>query len=537
MTSLSFLPANVSQDRQGVRASESMRCCGHATPHVKLLVCALLVNLLGGLLAGYSIGFVGVYTEFYTISHDCTQYLTPDACSHAIQCVWVSLEGKPSCRFPDWQNITCEHFNETDCRNKEDSCFFDQDSETCKHNAGWDSTQLGVFAGASTVGGLATFSLGSLVEWIGRRRSLMIVGILGLVSAGIMALGTGIHSYVLLIVSRVVAGLSMGGSFVVCPMYAEEVVPERYRRRLGPTYQLCLTFGIFWASLWGLFLRPRDFSTDVAIQSRFQTFNGWQFIFSLALIPIAVCVPESPRWVQAQSTEKAPLNAAVQVHDSPDDGAPASTSSVVRGVIVACALAVAFEFTGIDAVMNYTPIIAKGIGVDPMWGNLAVMLWNNVTVWMSIIAAKWLTRRQLYLTGTFAASVACLIAGIPLFPGLVACDTLRNVCVGAGVLFYIAFFEVGMAPYFFPLALHSFPPSVRSKGVSFANFVQFLTDLIVSLLFPIATTSLSGGPSGNQHKGMAIVFVFFATCGFLSWVVMFRYMHPVRRAGPQGPSR
>eukprot|EP00796_Vickermania_ingenoplastis_P013537 gene13537-biopygen71 len=49
---------------------------------------------------------------------------------------------------------------------------------------------------------------------------------------------------------------------------------------------------------------------------------------------------------------------------------------------------------------------------------------------------------------------------------------------------------------------------------------------IISVCFPIALTGLSGGPSGNQNQGMAIIMLFFSAVGFSGFVVMFLFLQP-----------
>jgi len=42
----------------------------------------------------------------------------------------------------------------------------------------------------------------------------------------------------------------------------------------------------------------------------------------------------------------------------------------------------------------------------------------------------------------------------------------------------------------------------------------------------VAVEGLSGGPGGNQDKGMAIVFVVFGGIGLVGMFFLFKFLHP-----------
>lgn len=133
--------------------------------------------------------------------------------------------------------------------------------------------------------------------------------------------------------------------------------------------------------------------------------------------------------------------------------------------------------------------------------------------------------RQMFLTATMAASLAGFLTGVPVFPGVTS-DGTRSVLAALGIALFIFAYEIGIGTCFYVLAQIVFPKSFRARGSSFAIVSMFLFNIAVTVLFPIAVESLSGGPSGNQDKGMAFTFMFFGVCGLVAFVVLLKLMHP-----------
>ena len=88
-----------------------------------------------------------------------------------------------------------------------------------------------------------------------------------------------------------------------------------------------------------------------------------------------------------------------------------------------------------------------------------------------------------------------------------------------GILIYVAFYEMGMGGSFFILAQDIFLPRHRTLGCGVANSLQFLFGIAVNFGYPVLSTALSGGPSGDQDVGQAWTFVIFG--GFGVFCVVF----------------
>jgi len=88
--------------------------------------------------------------------------------------------------------------------------------------------QLGAF--------VACFFVWPLTNWLGRRKALMLSSFVFCIGAMIQTIETG--SLSAFYVGRVIAGLGLGASSVVVPMFSSEMVPKHMRGQIGSFYQL-----------------------------------------------------------------------------------------------------------------------------------------------------------------------------------------------------------------------------------------------------------------------------------------------------------
>jgi hypothetical protein len=279
-----------------------------------------------------------------------------------------------------------------------------------------------------------------------------------------------------------------------------------------------------WAALLGLILKPRNFADNLQFELRFQLLIATQWLLSLALIPLAIWIPESEVWEEGRrdrSDNRQKLTAgAAGVNDS----AAPPRSLPYMPLSLGFVLALCLQFTGINACMNYAPSITKAAGFSPLMGNFIVMAWNFVATIASIPLSKRAKPHTLYLVGTLVASIACFVVGIVTVPDVVKSPTTRHVLSGLGIVVFIGAFEMAMGGSFYVLAQGVFPQHFRSKGISFTVMWNFGLNIIVNVVYPIAVVNVSGGPSKDQNKGMSTAFLFFAACGFCGFVYLLKFL-------------
>ncbi|EER07555.1 hexose transporter, putative [Perkinsus marinus ATCC 50983] len=155
------------------------------------------------------------------------------------------------------------------------------------------------FSAALSLGALVgTLSSGPIAEFTGRRLALLIAAPLEMAAYLMIALGS---SPILLIIARIIAGLSMGICSFVCSVYIGEMAPTRFRGLFGACTQLMMGLGILLIYVFGAACRTQADSTDPLATS--STFCDWRLVAYLCLIPGGLLfitmflAPETPRWL------------------------------------------------------------------------------------------------------------------------------------------------------------------------------------------------------------------------------------------------
>jgi len=420
--------------------------------------------------------------------------------------------------------VNCDAYKNKDtCDQNKAACVWDFGDKNCKHTYGWESWQKGLFSGAMIIGAMVgSFIAGRLLEKFGRKKVLGGIGCVTLAGGLLMTLARAVDSYALMIVARIIVGVGIGATCVAAPLYVGEMAPANSKGTYGVLFQLGVTGGIVLEAFLAFVLAPGQTGPQ-----------HWELrihlglilpclFFSALCILVASAIRESETWLRNRQTDDSEAEAFIRDGEADNWG-----DDVRMPLVVAVVLSFATQMTGINAIMNYAPSITKSVGLQPLTGNLLVMLWNFVTSAASIPIASKFDRRTMYLGGITCCTVACFLTGIPTFPDVVS-DDAKKVLASIGIVIFILSFEIGMGPMFFILATELFPPSFRNTGSSFTNTVQLIFNTIINFGFPVAVEALSGGAAGNQDKGMAIVFVIFGCIGVVGTLFLFRFLRPYK---------
>ncbi|KAK4321144.1 hypothetical protein Pmani_008019 [Petrolisthes manimaculis] len=132
------------------------------------------------------------------------------------------------------------------------------------------------------------FSLvsGFASERFGRRAVVRMSSTIYIVAAIVIASS---YAPFQLVIGRVLAGISLGLSATVVPVYLSEIAPTSSRGRVSLSYALFYVFGQLLATLLGGTFGPLH--------------NGWRYLVGLASVPALIqflalmMLPDSPRWL------------------------------------------------------------------------------------------------------------------------------------------------------------------------------------------------------------------------------------------------
>jgi MFS transporter, SP family, arabinose:H+ symporter len=354
-------------------------------------------------------------------------------------------------------------------------------------------------------------------ERLGRRDSLRVMALLYLVSALGCALAWSWDSLVLF---RFVAGVAIGGSSVLGPMYIAEIAPAKWRGRLVGFFQFNVVAGILLAYL-------SNYGIGI------EHFGGieWRVKLGIAALPAALFflmlfgIPRSPRWLAAKGrvdeartvlrlTDEGNLEQELREILQSVSHHQASEPLFVWKYRLPIFLAVSIGFfnqlTGINAILYYLNDIFASAGFSQVSSDLqavAVGATNLAAVILAMSVIDKAGRRRLLLIGAVGCAAALSGVAAVFFTGAHQ-DLLIWFLLG-----FIAFFSFSQGAVIWVYIGEVFPNRVRAKGQSLGSFSHWFMNAIISGLFPLVAARSGGYP-----------FAFFAAMTALQFfVVLFTY--------------
>ncbi|KPA76817.1 putative glucose transporter/membrane transporter D2 [Leptomonas pyrrhocoris] len=495
----------------------------------------VLPSLLTATLFGYNIGYVGPYTRIYSYATNCQLYGAQTSCEtlSGAKCKWMDATTVNATStlgmVCGWEapRTTCflSYDDEGSCGADHD-CVWSYSASTCGNKVGYTSIQSGLFAGSMMMGGICGALLGGyLTKWLDYRKSFLLIGVIASVGSILTHVATGISQYWLMFVSRIIFGFPMGWTTVTGPHYTDKFAVRRYQKTLGTLFQVSTTVGSLIAAVLGICLGNTiayDAERDAKVMGRLQGLTALSTLMCILTLFMPLVTKDGYSVSNAKYT-------------APEDDATAAKpaakkypiSKMVGPLLIGVAMGCTLHLTGIGANMNFAPMIMSNLGLDPLVGNIIVMVWNCVTAFGAIPLSKKFTMRTLFLSCAAMGSLCCLfLSGIPVYPGVTKSTLAKEVIGIIGIALFILAYDCGIAPCFFVLTVDVFPESFRPIGSSFTMGVMFSLNLVINICYPIATEGISGGPSGNQDKGQAVAFIFFGCIGIVTVVIEYFFLHP-----------
>ncbi|MBS1747359.1 MAG: sugar porter family MFS transporter [Bacteroidetes bacterium] len=329
-------------------------------------------------------------------------------------------------------------------------------------------------------------------KW-GRKPGLLITAVLFIITS----LGTAFsQSFTAFIVYRIIGGIAIGAASALSPMYIAEVAPAAYRGRLVSLNQLTIVIGILIA-----------FFSNYLIAKYAD--NSWRLMLGMQLFPAALFllflffIPESPRWLlRHNKVEKAKaiiLNLTGQTnlpviqaeHSNFRQQLKALSTPPQRCLlIVGIVIALLQQFTGINVIMYYAPVIFQKTGInasDALFQTICIGIINLVFTFIAMFVIDSLGRKPLLKTGSLAMAVfLILLAGTYFF------TMFQGYWVLIFILGFIASFAMSWGPATWVLIAEIYPNHLRGTAVSIATLFLWIGGFIVSYTFPWILEHLNG---------------------------------------------
>ena len=334
-------------------------------------------------------------------------------------------------------------------------------------------------------------------EIFGRKKTLLWIGILYLVSSICSACAADVYSFMLF---RFLGGLGVGISTVASPMFIAEIAPENARGRLTGMFQFNIVFGILMAFVSNSILSgigDNDWRWMLGVQA----FPS--LIFALSCIGL----PESPRWLITNKKDlvggtavlkkinpsftESQLSALVsEVENSAkqeNQGSRFFSRGLMKPIFLAFFVAFFNQLSGINAILYFAPRIFEMTGL----GAQAALLQSvGIGVMMLIFTfvGLWLIdrlgRRTLLYIGSFGYIISL---GATAFAFAYGNTSLIPIFIFA----FIAAHGIGQGAVIWVLISEIFPNKYRAYGQTLGSFTHWFFAALITLFFPIMANQLA----------------------------------------------
>ena len=318
--------------------------------------------------------------------------------------------------------------------------------------SGFTAGQLSTVVAAVLLGSVfSTLFAGVLADWMGRKRLMILSGLLFVLSIPVIALS---HGYSPLVLGRLLQGVSAGLIGVVVPLYLAECLSASTRGKGTGVFQWLLTLGIVSAALIAMYFSIRVDEVakhgDAAQLFAFKD-RAWRAIFWVSLPPGILfvlgsfAVAESPRWLfrkgrkeaalqallRSRSTEQANTELREMEANSADDrakkanpGLPIPSHGVRESLlrrkyvipfVLACVILACNQTTGINSIIGYNTNILLQSGLSDVqahWGYVIFTIMNFLFTMGGVMLVDRKGRKFLLTLGTTGIIIALVCTGL-----------------------------------------------------------------------------------------------------------------------------
>ncbi|BEJ17485.1 hypothetical protein CspHIS471_0608860 [Cutaneotrichosporon sp. HIS471] len=395
---------------------------------------------------------------------------------------------------------------------------------TFKLSTGTDSLITSILSAGTFVGALAASTIG---DWLGRRLGIAIY--VAVFSVGV-ALQTGGTSLGAFAAGRVLAGLGVGGTSVLVPVYQAECAPRHIRGMIVSGYQWFITVGLLIAAI------VVDQTKDHTGKSAYQIPIGIQFVWGAILAFGLIILPESPRWLLFKGREEA-ARASLARLASADVSSDAvskeydeilatleeerksgggSWSDCLRmgpqrtfqRIITGMILQAFTQLSGINFIFYYGTSFFTASGISNPF--LITIATNVVNVGMTIpgiLLVDRLGRRPMLLYGSAGMAISQIIVAAVGVARPITDQAAQKVLV-AFVCIFIAHFASCMAPLSWIITSELPPYALRTKSMSLSTASNWIFNFAIGYATPYLVNT---GP-GNVGLKTNVFWIWGGCC-------------------------
>lgn len=388
------------------------------------------------------------------------------------------------------------------------------------------SGQQELVATAVVIGEIAGAAAGGwLANTIGRKKSMVAVAAAYAVFAVAGALSTSLP---MLLVARLLLGVTIGVSVVVVPVFVAESVPAAVRGSMLVAYGLASVVGVILGYLGAYAL---------ADSGNWRLMLGFAAVPAVVLMLLLIRVPDSARWYMLKGrisdarqtlrrvepradaeTELAEIARALQEEEQEHVSVIREMlqAPYLRATVFVVMLGFFIQITGINAIVYYSPRLFEKMGFTGNFALLGLPALVQVAALAAMIVSLFLIdrvgRRPILLWGIFT-----MVAANAILIAVFSSDSLFGATLPyfkfGGVLLFTVGYTFGFGSLVWVYAGESLPSRLRSMGSSTMLTSDLVANAIVVSVFLTMLTSLGG----------AATFAVFGLLAVASFVFVYRY--------------
>ncbi|CAD5195963.1 unnamed protein product [Musa acuminata subsp. malaccensis] len=367
---------------------------------------------------------------------------------------------------------------------------------------------------------LSTFLASELCTKRGRRLTMQAASVFFL--AGVV-LDAAARNIAMLIIGRILLGVGVGFANQAVPLFLSEIAPVRVRGALNILFQLDVTIGIFVANIVNY------------VVSNIRPW-GWRLALGLAGVPAtmlclgSLVIAETPTSLIERELLMEGLAMLTKIRGT--DNVDAEYQEILRAcemarqvkqpfrnlmkrssrpqLVIAIVMQVFQQFTGINAIMFYAPVLFQTIGFKNDASLLSAVITGIVNVLstvVSVVLVDKVGRRFLLLEACGQMLITQVAIGGILLVNLTATNELEHgvaIWVGVLVCLFVSSFAWSGGPLGWLIPSETFPLATRTAGYAFAVSSNMIFTFVIAQAFLSMMCHLRAG-----------IFFFFA-----AWIVV-----------------
>ncbi len=358
-------------------------------------------------------------------------------------------------------------------------------------------------------------SVSALADHVGRRKLLQWVA--AIFTLATLACSLSANSW-MLIGSRFILGLSVGCASSLSPLYLNEISPNKLKAENVNKNAIAIVIGQLSA-----------FTVNALLGSTWGDWHAiWRVMMAAAAVPAIVLwilsfdLPKSPFWqllnegrAKAQRTFKRLHFPRLDIREAVSEarqqlkrGESFDWSLVFKNkfllYLLISGISVGFiqQASGINTVMYYGTVILEKVGMGSgasLYGNILIGLVSSFAILLGSRLLENHHHQRLLLAGLISNGLSLLLLNWVMRANMFS-QTVNNILVLAILAYFLAIQQGIVSPVTWLLLSELFPQHVRAAFNSIGTATTWITNFVISLLFPILMDVL----------GTAGVFLVFA---------------------------